>query len=176
MMTSRPTTRYKCGVCRIIVLVIPSVSTIICWYKLVMTLWSSDYRRLIVVFLFYNLIVYITTNFTAPSKDIISSQANPPKYDRAENLASLLHLNESCVLHTLRQRFGSNLIHTQAANILLLINPSRKLSVYNTKVTTSQACMSTLSNVQLFFSMLNWSGCWGQGAIIRSSCLSKTII
>ncbi|KAL5255542.1 hypothetical protein ACHWQZ_G010943 [Mnemiopsis leidyi] len=60
--------------------------------------------------------------------------ANPPKYDRAENLASLLHLNESCVLHTLRQRFGSNLIHTQAANILLLINPSRKLSVYNTKV------------------------------------------
>ncbi|XP_063674663.1 unconventional myosin-XVIIIa-like isoform X2 [Bolinopsis microptera] len=60
--------------------------------------------------------------------------ANPPKYDRAENLASLLHLNESCVLHTLRQRFGSNLIHTQAANILLLVNPSRKLSVYNTKV------------------------------------------
>lgn len=60
--------------------------------------------------------------------------ANPPKYDRAENIASLPHLNESCVLHTLRQRFGSNLIHTQAANILLLINPSRKLSVYNTKV------------------------------------------
>ncbi|XP_022085605.1 unconventional myosin-XVIIIa-like isoform X2 [Acanthaster planci] len=61
-------------------------------------------------------------------------KANPPQYDRAEDLASLLHLNESGVLHTLRQRYGASLIHTYAGRNLVVINPMHQLSVYSDKV------------------------------------------
>ncbi|XP_033101042.1 unconventional myosin-XVIIIa-like [Anneissia japonica] len=37
-------------------------------------------------------------------------KANPPQFDRAEDLGLLPYLNESGVLHTLRQRYASNLI------------------------------------------------------------------
>ncbi|ETE56955.1 hypothetical protein L345_17333, partial [Ophiophagus hannah] len=40
--------------------------------------------------------------------------ANPPSCDRLEELANLVYLNESSALHTLRQRYGGNLIHTYA--------------------------------------------------------------
>jgi myosin-18 len=33
-------------------------------------------------------------------------KANPPSFDRVEDLAQLRYLNESSVLHTLRQRWG----------------------------------------------------------------------
>ena len=39
---------------------------------------------------------------------------NVPSMDRAENVALLSFLNESSVLHVLRQRYGSNLVHTFA--------------------------------------------------------------
>ena len=61
-------------------------------------------------------------------------QANPPQYDRAEDLASLRHLNEAACLHTLRQRFGSNLIHTYGGPNLLVVNPREELGIYNDKV------------------------------------------
>ncbi|XP_065055374.1 unconventional myosin-XVIIIa-like isoform X2 [Rhopilema esculentum] len=62
------------------------------------------------------------------------SKANPPQYDRAEDLASLRHLNEAACLHTLRQRFGSNLIHTYGGPNLLVVNPREELGIYNDKV------------------------------------------
>eukprot|EP00058_Branchiostoma_floridae_P011124 XP_002596612.1 hypothetical protein BRAFLDRAFT_78492 [Branchiostoma floridae] len=61
-------------------------------------------------------------------------KANPTQHDRAEDIASLRYLNESGVLHTLRQRYGSNLIHTYAGPTLLVINPMHPLSVYSDKV------------------------------------------
>ena len=61
-------------------------------------------------------------------------QANPPQYDRADDIASLLHLNESGILHTLRQRYGASLIHTYAGRNLVIINPMHQLSVYSDKV------------------------------------------
>ncbi|XP_038062218.1 unconventional myosin-XVIIIa-like isoform X2 [Patiria miniata] len=64
-------------------------------------------------------------------------KANPPQYDRAEDLASLLHLNESGVLHTLRQRYGASLIHTYAGRSLVVINPMHQLSVYSDKHATA---------------------------------------
>ncbi|XP_071790068.1 unconventional myosin-XVIIIa-like isoform X4 [Asterias amurensis] len=64
-------------------------------------------------------------------------KANPPQYDRAEDIASLLHLNESGVLHTLRQRYGASLIHTYAGRNLVIINPMHQLSVYSDKHATA---------------------------------------
>ncbi|XP_074037222.1 myosin heavy chain-like isoform X2 [Leptinotarsa decemlineata] len=62
-------------------------------------------------------------------------KANPPQFDRAEDLASLRHLNESSILHTLRQRYATNLIHTYAGcGTLLVINPMAPLAIYSEKV------------------------------------------
>ncbi|NWZ26564.1 MY18A protein, partial [Asarcornis scutulata] len=62
------------------------------------------------------------------------SQANPPSCDRVEDLASLLYLNESSVLHTLRQRYGGNLIHTYSGPTMVIINPLSSPSMYSEKV------------------------------------------
>ncbi|KAK4877864.1 hypothetical protein RN001_010370 [Aquatica leii] len=62
-------------------------------------------------------------------------KANPPQFDRAEDLSSLRHLNESSLLHTLRQRYATNLIHTYAGNnVLLVVNPMAPLAIYSEKV------------------------------------------
>uniref|UniRef100_A0A8C5H6E4 Unconventional myosin-XVIIIa-like n=1 Tax=Gouania willdenowi TaxID=441366 RepID=A0A8C5H6E4_GOUWI len=61
-------------------------------------------------------------------------KANPPVFDRVEDLASLQYLNESSVMHVLRQRYGSNLVHTHAGPNMVVINPVSAPSTYSEKV------------------------------------------
>uniref|UniRef100_A0A674CI98 Myosin XVIIIA n=1 Tax=Salmo trutta TaxID=8032 RepID=A0A674CI98_SALTR len=61
-------------------------------------------------------------------------KANPPLFDRSEDLASLQYLNESSVMHSLRQRYGGNLIHTHAGPNMIIINPLSAPSMYSEKV------------------------------------------
>lgn len=61
-------------------------------------------------------------------------QANAPSCDRLEDLASLVYLNESSVLHTLRQRYGASLLHTYAGPSLLVLSPRGAPAVYSEKV------------------------------------------
>ncbi|XP_052366993.1 unconventional myosin-XVIIIa-like [Oncorhynchus keta] len=61
-------------------------------------------------------------------------KANPPSFDRVEDLSSLQYLNESSVMHSLRQRYGGNLIHTQAGPNMVVINPISAPSMYSEKV------------------------------------------
>ncbi|KRT84731.1 Myosin head, partial [Oryctes borbonicus] len=62
-------------------------------------------------------------------------KANPSQFDRLEDITNLRYLNESSILHTLRQRYASNLIHTNAGlNTLLVINPMAPLAIYSEKV------------------------------------------
>lgn len=61
-------------------------------------------------------------------------KANPIQFDRVEDLSQLRYLNESSVLHTLRQRYAENLIHTYAGNNMLIINPMAPLAIYSDKV------------------------------------------
>ncbi|XP_043355159.1 unconventional myosin-XVIIIa isoform X18 [Dermochelys coriacea] len=61
-------------------------------------------------------------------------KANPPSCDRVEDLANLVYLNESSVLHTVRQRYGGNLIHTYAGPTMLVVNPLSSPSMYSEKV------------------------------------------
>ncbi|XP_073718905.1 unconventional myosin-XVIIIa [Misgurnus anguillicaudatus] len=61
-------------------------------------------------------------------------KANPPSYDRCEDLATLLYLNESSVMHSMRQRYGGNLIHTYAGPNMVIINPISAPSMYSEKV------------------------------------------
>lgn len=52
---------------------------------------------------------------------------------------TLRHLNESSILHVLRQRYASNLVHTNAGHsTLIIINPMHPLSIYADKVPAIQ--------------------------------------
>ncbi|XP_042286938.1 unconventional myosin-XVIIIa-like isoform X3 [Thunnus maccoyii] len=61
-------------------------------------------------------------------------KANPPMFERVEDLASLQYLNESSVMHSLRQRYGGNLVHTHAGPSMVVINPISAPSMYSEKV------------------------------------------
>lgn len=61
-------------------------------------------------------------------------KANNSKLDLCEDICHLKHLNEASVLHVLRQRYASNLIHTRAGPILMVVNPMAPLSLYSEKV------------------------------------------
>lgn len=39
------------------------------------------------------------------------SQVNPPKFEKAEDMADLTFLNEASVLHNLKQRYYNKLIY-----------------------------------------------------------------
>ncbi|XP_033164474.1 unconventional myosin-XVIIIa-like isoform X1 [Drosophila mauritiana] len=59
---------------------------------------------------------------------------NSPALDLVEDICELKYLNEASVLHCLRQRYASNLIHTKAGPTLLVVNPMAPLSLYSEKV------------------------------------------
>uniref|UniRef100_UPI0037E8CD40 unconventional myosin-XVIIIa-like n=1 Tax=Semicossyphus pulcher TaxID=241346 RepID=UPI0037E8CD40 len=61
-------------------------------------------------------------------------KANPPMFDRVEDLASLQYLNESSAMHSLRQRYGGNLVHTHTGPNMVVINPISAPSMYSEKV------------------------------------------
>ena len=63
-----------------------------------------------------------------------SPQANPPSLDQVEDVTDLIHLNETSVVHVLRQRYASSLIHTYAGRHMMIINPVRPLASYSDKV------------------------------------------
>lgn len=46
----------------------------------------------------------------------------------------MLYLNEPSVMHSLRQRYGGNLIHTYAGPNMVVINPLSTPSMYSEKV------------------------------------------
>lgn len=88
----------------------------------------------------------------------ISQQANPSTFDRCEDLSHLRFLNESSTLHTLRQRYGSNLIHTYAGNAMVVLNPTTPLAIYSEKVSWNYSTfnlnwtMKTIDNlIPMFF-------------------------
>lgn len=66
-------------------------------------------------------------------EDDIEKQ-NSAALDLVEDICDLKQLNEASVLHCLRQRFASNLIHTKAGPTLLVVNPMAPLSLYSEKV------------------------------------------
>lgn len=65
---------------------------------------------------------------------ILYFKANPTQFDMAEELSQLRFLNESSVLHTLRQRYANNLIHTYVGDSMIVINPIAPLAIYSEKV------------------------------------------
>ncbi|VDO73343.1 unnamed protein product [Schistosoma curassoni] len=64
-------------------------------------------------------------------------RANPPRFDRVDDLIKLRYINESSVTHSFIQRYGSGLIFTYASGInLISINPMMPLNIYSDKVSS----------------------------------------
>ena len=65
----------------------------------------------------------------------ISSDAvdkvNPAKFDKADDMAELTHLNEASVVHNLKLRYQSDLIYTYSGLFLVTVNPYCPLPIYS---------------------------------------------
>lgn len=57
-------------------------------------------------------------------------KVNPAKFDKADDMAELTHLNEPSVVHNLRQRYMSDLIYTYSGLFLVTVNPYMPLPIY----------------------------------------------
>ncbi|CDW54796.1 myosin tail family protein [Trichuris trichiura] len=61
-------------------------------------------------------------------------EMNPPKFEKAEDMANLTFLNDASVLHNLRQRYYSMLIYTYSGLFCVVINPYKNLPIYTENV------------------------------------------
>ena len=57
-------------------------------------------------------------------------KVNPAKFDKADDMAELTHLNEASVIHNLHTRYQSDLIYTYSGLFLVTINPYCPLPIY----------------------------------------------
>ncbi|WFD34646.1 class II myosin [Malassezia cuniculi] len=64
----------------------------------------------------------------------VLSPMNPPKFEKAADIADLTYLNEASVVHNLRQRYYSSLIYTYSGLFLVAINPYHPLPIYTDSV------------------------------------------
>ncbi|CAJ0933603.1 unnamed protein product, partial [Mesorhabditis belari] len=67
------------------------------------------------------------------SKDDVQ-KANPPKFDRVDDMSDLTYLNEASVLQNLRARYFSSLIYTYSGLFCVVINPYKKLPIYSEEI------------------------------------------
>lgn len=68
-----------------------------------------------------------------------TEKMNPPKFDRAEDMADLTHLNEASVVHNLKLRYQSNLIYVIHCLYTLTVDLLRPLLGRSQPVQTSSA-------------------------------------
>ncbi|KAI1972079.1 class II myosin [Ophidiomyces ophidiicola] len=58
-------------------------------------------------------------------------KVNPAKFDKADDMAELTHLNEASVVHNLHSRYQSDLIYTYSGLFLVTVNPYCPLPIYS---------------------------------------------
>ncbi|KAJ2905666.1 myosin-11 [Zalerion maritima] len=58
-------------------------------------------------------------------------KVNPAKFDKANDMAELTHLNEASVVHNLKMRYQSDLIYTYSGLFLVTVNPYCPLPIYS---------------------------------------------
>jgi myosin protein heavy chain len=58
-------------------------------------------------------------------------KVNPAKFDKADDMAELTHLNEASVVHNLHMRYQADLIYTYSGLFLVTINPYCPLPIYS---------------------------------------------
>ncbi|KAM0474344.1 hypothetical protein ACHAPX_007680 [Trichoderma viride] len=79
-----------------------------------------------------NKILVQTDNGTQREVDAESvDKVNPAKFDKANDMAELTHLNEASVVHNLHTRYQSDLIYTYSGLFLVTVNPYCPLPIYS---------------------------------------------
>ncbi|XP_014676451.1 PREDICTED: myosin heavy chain, muscle-like [Priapulus caudatus] len=63
-------------------------------------------------------------------KDEQVQQVNPPKFEKADDMANLTYLNDASVLHNLTQRYRAWMIYTYSGLFCVVINPYKRLPIY----------------------------------------------
>ncbi|KAE8386332.1 hypothetical protein BDV23DRAFT_6244 [Aspergillus alliaceus] len=58
-------------------------------------------------------------------------KVNPAKFDKADDMAELTHLNEASVVHNLHSRYQADMIYTYSGLFLVTVNPYCPLSIYS---------------------------------------------
>ncbi|KAK6104848.1 Myosin tail family protein [Brugia pahangi] len=64
----------------------------------------------------------------------IVQEMNPPKFEKTEDMSNLTFLNDASVLHNLRARYGQMLIYTYSGLFCVVINPYKRLPIYEPSV------------------------------------------
>lgn len=59
---------------------------------------------------------------------------NPPLLETADDLATLSHLNEPSVLHTIRNRYDQHSIYTYSGIVLIAVNPFQRVTLYGPEI------------------------------------------
>ncbi|PPQ89067.1 hypothetical protein CVT25_006439 [Psilocybe cyanescens] len=80
----------------------------------------------------------ITLNTTGKEikegKEGLPPLRNPPLLETADDLATLSHLNEPSVLHTIRNRYAQHSIYTYSGIVLIAVNPFQRVTLYGPEI------------------------------------------
>ncbi|KAF9562132.1 myosin 5 [Agrocybe pediades] len=80
----------------------------------------------------------ITLNTTSKEikegKEGLPPLRNPPLLETADDLATLSHLNEPSVLHTIRNRYAQHSIYTYSGIVLIAVNPFQRVTLYGPEI------------------------------------------
>ncbi|KAH8102837.1 P-loop containing nucleoside triphosphate hydrolase protein [Cristinia sonorae] len=67
-------------------------------------------------------------------QDDLPPLRNPPLLETADDLATLSHLNEPSVLHTIRNRYAQHSIYTYSGIVLIAMNPFQRVTLYGPEI------------------------------------------
>ncbi|CAE6510220.1 unnamed protein product [Rhizoctonia solani] len=68
------------------------------------------------------------------AKDNLPPLRNPPLLEAVDDLATLSHLNEPSVLHTIRNRYAQHSIYTYSGIVLIAVNPFQRVALYGPEI------------------------------------------
>ncbi|KAL2015222.1 hypothetical protein VTK56DRAFT_6051 [Thermocarpiscus australiensis] len=80
-------------------------------------------------------------------------KVNPAKFDKANDMAELTHLNEASVVHNLHTRYMSDLIYTYSGLFLVTVNPYTPLPIYTNEYINMYKGRSREDNKPHIFAM-----------------------
>ncbi|KAG6910874.1 hypothetical protein DXG01_006557 [Tephrocybe rancida] len=80
------------------------------------------------------IIINTTGKDIKDSKEGLPPLRNPPLLETADDLATLSHLNEPSVLHTIRNRYAQHSIYTYSGIVLIAVNPFQRVTLYGPEI------------------------------------------
>ncbi|KAI0272140.1 myosin 5 [Russula aff. rugulosa BPL654] len=80
------------------------------------------------------IIVDTTARAIKEGQDDLPPLRNPPLLETADDLATLSHLNEPSVLHTIRNRYAQHSIYTYSGIVLIAMNPFQRVTQYSPEI------------------------------------------